>query len=386
VAKIAVVNAPFYSHADAATRLTRVIARQGHDVVAWGPEAFREQIEQCGARFELHDPPIDDDGDGLGIVAGMVVLTESLTGELIEQLHGHQVDLIIYDTRVLWAHVAGEYLGIPRVASHPMFPIVAEGRIGPDRQWIGSSVGPPEGRERYAQGWLSIARRWSVEIEDESSVIHSRADDTFAFTTEKIVGRLGLRPGWHYVGPLMAPAPPAERPVERPLVYVCFGTAYNFRAELFRAVIDALGGQPLDVLISTGGGPVKQADLEPLPENVEVREFVPAREVLARASVHITHGGCNSVHESLLAAVPMVCVPQAYDQFPFGWRLEQLGVGLKVTEDVWEIRDAVRLLLTSPKAQARARDLSDHLLQHDGEARVAAAIDEVLAANSVAAG
>jgi len=35
VAKIGVVHVPYYSHINAATRLTAVLAGQGHDVIAW---------------------------------------------------------------------------------------------------------------------------------------------------------------------------------------------------------------------------------------------------------------------------------------------------------------------------------------------------------------
>jgi UDP:flavonoid glycosyltransferase YjiC (YdhE family) len=98
--------------------------------------------------------------------------------------------------------------------------------------------------------------------------------------------------------------------------------------------------------------------------------------------VHVTHGGINSVHESLLAAVPMVCLPQAYDQFPQSQRVEELGAGLVVKEDPLEIRDGVASLLGSAKAHSRARELGQHLADYDGEDTVAAVIDRVLPENA----
>ena len=84
---------------------------------------------------------------------------------------------------------------------------------------------------------------------------------------------------------------------------------------------------------------------------------MPAREVLARASVHITHGGCNSVHETMLAAVPMVVLPQAFDQFPMARAISNLGIGVGAEEEPFEVREAVRLLLESDKAQTAAREV-----------------------------
>ena len=114
-----------------------------------------------------------------------------------------------------------------------------------------------------------------------------------------------------------------------------------------------------------------------------VRDFVPAAEVLRRASVHITHAGCNSVHESLLAAVPMVCIPQALDQFPLSYRIELLGAGVTSQEEPRAIREAVQLVLAGGKARARALELREHLINYPGQQRVGAVIEEVLANHGV---
>jgi MGT family glycosyltransferase len=216
-----------------------------------------------------------------------------------------------------------------------------------------------------------------MDASDDSS-----SETTITFTTQRIVGATELPPGWHCVGPLMTPAPPTEPRPEHPLVYACFGTAYNTRPELFNAVAAALADQPVEVLISTGNGMVTSAELDPMPPNVTLRPFVAAREVLARASVHITHGGCASVHESLLAGVPMVCVPQAYDQFPLSRNVELLGAGVITDEEPNDLRQAVNLLLHSEKATTRAQELGQHLAHYDGEHRVAQAIHNVLTDNA----
>ena len=126
--------------------------------------------------------------------------------------------------------------------------------------------------------------------------------------------------------------------------------------ELFRAVTEGLADEPCRrARIRWAAGQVSAADLEPLPANVVVRDFVPARDMLARADVHVTHGGINSVHECLLAGVPMVFIPQAYDQFPLAGRIDLLGAGQVTEEDPEAIRDAVRWLLADESpAKARA--------------------------------
>ena len=131
---------------------------------------------------------------------------------------------------------------------------------------------------------------------------------------------------------------------------------------------------PVRVVISAGGRSLTREDLGPVPSNVVVRDFVPTRELLARASIHITHGGCNSVHESLVAGVPMVCLPQAFDQLPLSTRVAQLGVGVIADEDPDAVAHAVRTLLGDNQTRVGIRALSERLERYDGESRVAAAV------------
>ena len=380
MAKIAVVHVPFYSHINAATRLTGVLAKQGHDVVAWAPGPCRPRIEAAGARFELHEPEMPHVDGFPGWVATLAETTEAWTRDLVQQLFEYDVDLIVHDSQVPWARVAGDYLGLPRIVSHPMFPIISPDVIRAEGDWELPVVHPEEARERFEASWLSIARRWGVELGAQHEVVHSSwaSETVLIYTTEEIVGDYELPDGWHCVGPLMEPASPTVPQGDRPLVYVCFGTSFNARPELFRMVVEALADEPIEVLISMGDGMVSPADLEPLPANVVVRDFVPAREILARSAVHVTHGGCNSTHECLLAGVPMVVIPQAYDQFPLGKRIHELGVGHYTQEDPAEIRNAVRWLIEDESPRTRAGELARHLADYDGESRVNTVVEQVL--------
>jgi demethyllactenocin mycarosyltransferase len=363
-------------------RLTRVLTRQDHEVILWGPASCRERVEEWGGKFELHEPIMPRVVGPAGHVAELAVTTERLTAELVPQLFPHQVDLLIHDGQTPWARVAGDYLGIPRIVSHPMFPIVAARHIPSATDRAMPTPDPEEAKARFGASWLAVASRWGIEFGSAHNVIHSSAEVKIAYTTERIMGDYPIDPGWHFVGPLMDPPPPRAPAGPRPLVYVCFGTKFNERPELFEAVIRGLADEPVDVLVSTGRGIVSAVDIDPLPANVTLREFVPAREVLARASVHITHGGCNSVHETLLAGVPMVCMPQAFDQFPLAQAVEQLGAGVLAEEQPDEIRRSVQLLLGSEKALARANEVAEHLAGYDGERRLADLLDRVLDENA----
>jgi MGT family glycosyltransferase len=381
MARIGVVNVPFYSHVEAATRLSEALLRLGHELVVWAPEPCREGVEKIGASFQPQEVEMPPAGNFMQFAADMAAVAERHTQETIEDIHAADLDVLVHDSQAVWARVAGEYLGLPRMVSHPMFPWSTSHKVVPAVDQIELESDPEADRERFEASWRAVAFRWGVELGQWHHTIHSTdvSDTTIAYTTERMVGGWGPE-GWNFVGPLMTDVPISRpEPDARPLVYVCFGTSFNYRKHLFAAVIEGLADEPVDVLVSTGMGKVSPADLEPLPDNVVVEEFAKNREVLERASVHITHSGCNSVHESLLAGVPMLSLPQAYDQYPLAYRVQDLGASRVVMETPTSVRDGLRWLLEDPSGSARARELGGHLRRYDGDGRVAAVLDRALA-------
>lgn len=139
----------------------------------------------------------------------------------------------------------------------------------------------------------------------------------------------------------------------RPLVYVSFGTIFYRRPDLLRTVITGAAQTGAQVIAAVGD----LAEELALPDEVLTAPYLPQREVLERADVFITHGGYNSVAESIRAATPMLVVPLAVDQplqayyvgrAGFGTALEPTGV----TEQA--VADAVTDLL-DPAQEYRAR-------------------------------
>jgi zeaxanthin glucosyltransferase len=105
---------------------------------------------------------------------------------------------------------------------------------------------------------------------------------------------------------------------------------------------------------------------------------VDSRAVLARAAAHVTHAGASSVAESLLAGVPMVCLPQGSDHHDWAARVQDLGAGQIAAEDPVAVRDAVMRMLGDDGPRAGARALREHFLAHDGEERVRRMLHAVL--------
>ncbi len=133
---------------------------------------------------------------------------------------------------------------------------------------------------------------------------------------------------FHYVGPLRSPERhkiefPWERLDGRPLIYSSLGTLQNQKTDLFQCFVEACEG--LDVqLVIAGRSP---ESLGRLPENVIAAAYVPQLELLEKASLTLSHGGLNTVLDSLSCGVPMVLVPLTYEQPAIAARVVRIGAG-----------------------------------------------------------
>jgi len=144
-------------------------------------------------------------------------------------------------------------------------------------------------------------------------------------------GRSRFGPGVHFVGPLVGAVLPGDRDVswlsgsDRTLV-VATGTVFARPAEFFRNIVDAFTGTGWTVILATARLPVEHLGV--LPRNVHAHRWIPQSMALERASVFLTHAGMNSVHEAVLAGVPMISAPHSREQRLTAARLRELGVAV----------------------------------------------------------
>ena len=163
----------------------------------------------------------------------------------------------------------------------------------------------------------------------------------------------------------------------KPFVYVSFGSFLSVRADVLARVCAALHRLGIRGAIATGSA--DRAELGELPVDWLVREFLPQVTLLERAAAAVTHGGNNSVTESMTMGVPLVVLPFSTDQFAGAAALEDAGFGVVLppnTATVAELADAVLLALDLPARSALAT-LSAGLRQETGSRRAFSAVKSV---------
>ena len=113
------------------------------------------------------------------------------------------------------------------------------------------------------------------------------------------------------------------------------------------------------------------------PANIVVKPWVPQLDVLRRASVFVSHGGMNSVSESLYHGVPLVVVPQMGEQEIVARQVEGLGAGLCLAKNRrhgGRLRQSVHRVLGDDRFREQAAVAGKSFEAAGGAARGADAI------------
>ena len=96
--------------------------------------------------------------------------------------------------------------------------------------------------------------------------------------------------------------------------------------ELFRLLVEALKGLPVEVLISTSGK-FPASNLSQLPSNFQIADWVDGHKAQRWCDLAIYHGGYATTHELLVKGRPGFVLPFHTEQEGNGRRLEQLKIG-----------------------------------------------------------
>ncbi len=162
---------------------------------------------------------------------------------------------------------------------------------------------------------------------------------------------------------------------DQPVVYVSLGSFLSVRGDVLARVVQALRG--LDVRVALAHGSTPPSELGPLPSTWLVREVLPQVRLLAGAALAVTHGGNNSVTESLTAGVPMLVLPLSTDQFAGAAALEVAGLAEVLDPNAAapaELAAAARRQLGDPELRGRVAALSAALVASPGPERALAAM------------
>ncbi|MFD6290321.1 macrolide-inactivating glycosyltransferase [Streptomyces sp. NPDC060205] len=388
-AHIAMFSVAAHGHVNPSLEVIRELVARGHRVTYAIPPVFAEKVAEAGAEPKLWTstlPSPDDDPSAWGStlldnVEPFLADAIQALPQLIEAYEGDEPDLVIHDITSYPARVLAHRWGVPAVSLSPNL-VAWEGYEEEVAEPMWAEPRKTErGQAYYArfQAWLdengvgldpdSFSGRPARSLVLIPKVLQPNADRV----DESVYTFVGACQGDRAAQGEWRRPDGAER-----VALVSLGSAFTKQPAFYRACAKAFGALPGWHLVLQIGKHVDPAELGEIPANVEVRDWVPQLAILKQADVFVTHAGAGGSQEGMATATPMVCVPQAVDQFGNADVLQALGVARhlpmeEVTADT--LREAVLAIADDPEVARKLKVIQAEMAAEGGTSRAADLIE-----------
>jgi MGT family glycosyltransferase len=383
---------PLAGHINPSLSLVRELVERGNQVHYYATDPFAVTIEQAGARYCRYRNSFLTDltrlPDRLDALSWLLMRTTAeLLDEHLQEFREQRPDYVIADSVAPWGQWMGEILGVPVITSVSTFAFnrrvlafAAKHGIRPRSPRLFLS------KLRHIMRALrlkrKLRRRYGVRGPGITGLVIGRSDLNIVYTSRHFQPLAeSFDDRFQFVGPsLTGRSETADFPWEQvrrhTVVYISLGTLFNTDAAFYKHCFQAFQNQDLQVILSLGAN-VTRESLGAAPANFIVRTHVPQLDVLRRSTIFVTHGGMNSVSESLYYGVPVIVVPQMSEQARVGRRVEEIGAGLYIArEDLTAdtLRQSAQRLLSEDHFRRQAAVVRESFQTAGGGARAADAI------------
>ena len=292
-----------------------------------------------------------------------------------------QPDVIVEDNVVAFPAVPAAGVPWVRIVScnplelkDPELPPPFSGYPTDDR------TGWDEFRARYRDLHQPLQREFSAFCEERGApplpngeFIHeSPFLNLYLYPTEADYQRSEPLPRWERLDSCVRkPDANFDLPADgRRRIYLSLGSLGSADVDLMQTLIDTLAESEHLVVVSLGPRP----DELRLAENMVGAEFLPQPAILPQVDLVITHGGNNTITESLHFGRPTVVLPLFWDQHDNAQRMDELGLGRRLDtyrHEAAQLLAAIEGLLDDGPLATRLSAISRRLQADPGTVRAA---------------
>ncbi|MBX2800018.1 MAG: glycosyltransferase [Myxococcales bacterium] len=283
----------------------------------------------------------------------------------IEQL---QPDVLVVDQQALAGAVLARQLRIPWATSATTTAEIV-------KPW---AAFPQVARWRQAQ-LAELQETLGGPVVAEPSVSERLV---LVYSTRALVGDHPVDEQVAFVGPMTR----GDRPhvpfpwdalMDRPRVLVSLGTVSARRGPRFYQVVaEALAGEPVQGILVA-----PESLIPPLPDNILRRDFVPQLQLLPHVQAVVSHGGHNTVCETLAHGLPLVVTPIRDDQPVVAQQVADAGAGIRLPFGrlrAPRLRQAIREVLTDPEYRRSAERIQSSFTASKGAPGAATLLEQLL--------
>jgi MGT family glycosyltransferase len=383
VSRFLIVTLPLTGHANRAVAVADALSARGHEVAWCGSNAYFRPLLGPDAVLFPTGTRLFRDQAGHGITAVkslwqqyLIPMARFTLPAVDRAILEYQPDVVLVDQHALAGALAARRHGLPWAtlitqAMELTHPLAALPRVD---AWIRAQL-------------ASLCRDAAGGIATEAGSGSNRDTDllfspylVIAFTTSAVTGELPFPDHFALVGPAMLDSPgtfpwdlldPARRKVMISVGTLATGLAADFYQRAAAAVAP-LSGTVQAIIV---GPPELVPDP---PGNVLVVSSVPMLALLPRLDAVISHGGMNTVCETLAHGLPLVIAPIRHDQPVVASQVARAGAGIRVPFSrvrPAQLREALVTILDDPSYRHAAELVRDSFAAAGGAPAAAARLE-----------
>jgi UDP:flavonoid glycosyltransferase YjiC (YdhE family) len=203
--------------------------------------------------------------------------------------------------------------------------------------------------------------------------------DFILYADVPAMGNLGELPGNHeYLGPILwspeveLPAWWDQLPVDKPIVYVTFGS--SGKSKLLSVLLRGLADLPISVVAATA----RRVDPSDVPSNAFIADYLPGEQAARQADLVICNGGSPTTYQALAEGTPVLGIATNLDQHLNMQAVTRAGVGQVLRSEKTtpaRVRALVERMLAQPAYQDAAKTMARRIADYDARERFRARVD-----------
>lgn len=347
--------------------VTLGLIERGHELLILGDNSVASAIKDLGVKTAVLPPAYDFGPRLIAAIQDGQGLEPAAQGELVQQrtaawarelattvqslIREHKPDLLLTSLfGVGVAHLASSGMDLPWCVINSTF------YVGPN---------PPRALEADFSGRAVPLIRYFVPLLAQAHLVLHATDPIFDYNYAD------FPPTHHYVGPLIwetpAPIPDYLDKPGDPWLLVTLSSQQQDDVTLAQVALQSLAHQPVRVILTIGGGH-QPTEINHIPNNARIEQYVPHSKVLERGRLLLSHAGHGSVMKALWYGVPMVLIPWGRDQPGVAARAEHLGVAKVVAREQLtneRLTIAIQQVLEDRHIRETVSEVAQRLRTHD---------------------
>ncbi|AZK47314.1 nucleotide disphospho-sugar-binding domain-containing protein [Paenibacillus lentus] len=310
---------PYHGHINPTLSVAEELVRRGDQVVYYTTKEFTGKVGSIGAEIRLIGEEFgfqmeeaEDERLTVNLRSGEYYVDNlnrhvAKASDLLGEVRLENADGVVCDPMCLWGRTVAEQLELPRALFFSGIAVTADSPVFDYFSRLFEGDIPEIITDMFLKSEPLMLAPIPREFQPDSEYLA----DSFEFIGPTVVDR-GMETDF-----------PFQEIADHPTIFISLGSVLH-NPQFYDLCVEAFADTRWKVVM------VCKTPPEKVPANFLISPFVPQLKILQYAELFISHGGMNSVMESLWYGVPLLMVPQSSDQPLVAARAEALKLGRKL--------------------------------------------------------